>query len=143
MKDQQLDGLVRQAIQKNGKEVVETLLKLLLLDYSHTDRLFQAACKLQAKYHGISPRELLTSKKADILLTRHLMIYTLYEDQGWVVPKIKRHFRIQRNSWIVSIIALTAGRLKMNYLNVPQEYERISTSIEALSQTFLNPQTQL
>lgn len=139
MKDQLLDGLVRQAIQKNGKEVVETLLKLLLCDCSHTDSLFQAACKLQAKHHGISPRKLLTSKKADILLTRHLMIYTLYEDQAWTVPTIKRLFQIERNSWILSIVALTAGRLKMNYLNIPEEYKRISTSIEALSQTFPTP----
>lgn len=138
MKDRQLDDLVRAAIQKNGKTAVQGLLKLLCLDCSPTDRLFQAACKVQAKHHGISTKELLTSKKAAILLTRHLMIYTLYQDQAWAAATIKRLFGIERNGWIVSIITLMADHLKMNYLNVVQEYKRISTSIQALSQVFLN-----
>lgn len=138
MKADSLDDLVKQAIQKNGKTAVKALLKLLLLDVSQHDKLFQAACKIQAKHHGVSTKTLLSSKKADILLTRHLMIYTLYEDQAWAIPTIKRLFGINRNAWILSIVALMAGQLKMNYLNVPQEYKRISSSIAALSQTFFN-----
>ena len=136
IKESRLEALLTQAIQKQGKTMVCTLLQVLLLDTSPFDQLFHAACKLQAKHHRISQKELLKSKKAEIVLTRHLMIYTLYQDQGWASATLKRLFGIQRSEWLYSIIESTKSRIEMNYLDVPKEYERIAASIEALSQAF-------
>ena len=132
----ELDEAIQKAIAIYGKVLLLAFIKALIaLDKKDEDRLFRIALELQARHHGIRKKELLKSKKAAIVQTRHLMLY-VFSNIGWSTATLKRLFGIQRNEWVLRIIEEMDNRLQLRYPDTMQEHERIVSSLHQLHQVF-------
>lgn len=131
------DCIYKLVLQKYGTKFISEYLSLLINDTIQEETLiFRNICLLQSKRYQLPNNGFLKSRKREVVLSRHVVIYVLHSEHQWPIYLLKKLFRISREEWIEEVIENISSQLQSKYHETPTEHQKIATSIEKIIQTF-------
>lgn len=127
----------RLVVRKYGIKFISEYLSLLINDSIDEEMLiFRSICLVQSKRYQLANNGFLKSRKREVVLSRHVVIYVLHSEHKWPISLLKKLFRISREEWIEEVIENISSQLESKYYETPTEHQEVSTSIKKIIQTF-------